>query len=265
MGTLHIHDQIPDTPIVRRQLIDAISQGKFTVQELFHMAHYDKSAELYIDEAKRLQRPIDVVSIGAGDMWDLHVLVRGRYVKKAEILASYTAIDIIKPVSPFGKTLSDHVTFYSVQQDLNFDPTLPIEDEDIDVVVATEVLEHLAKDPALALMKEAYEVLRPGGVFYISTPNSDGNSRSDKYHIYEWPLKDLIKILTSIGFEIESYAGTYIDRIKFSKINEEHGRVPEEIVDAIQSRFSPQFQRVILATFYPEFANGVALLVRKPV
>jgi SAM-dependent methyltransferase len=47
---------------------------------------------------------------------------------------------------------------------------LPFDDETFDVVVAGELLEHV-RDPA-ALVGEAHRVLRPGGTFVGSVPNS---------------------------------------------------------------------------------------------
>jgi SAM-dependent methyltransferase len=46
---------------------------------------------------------------------------------------------------------------------------LPLEDESVDLVVASHVIEHLADTDAL--VKDCYRVLRPGGHFLIATPN----------------------------------------------------------------------------------------------
>jgi SAM-dependent methyltransferase len=52
----------------------------------------------------------------------------------------------------------------------DLDEALPFEDENFDVVVAGELLEHL-RDPA-RLAAEARRVLRPGGTFVASVPNA---------------------------------------------------------------------------------------------
>jgi len=46
----------------------------------------------------------------------------------------------------------------------------PLEDESFDVVLCLEVLEHLAIDP-IGMMSEVNRVLRPGGMFVLTTPN----------------------------------------------------------------------------------------------
>jgi SAM-dependent methyltransferase len=47
----------------------------------------------------------------------------------------------------------------------------PLEDESFDVVLLTEVLEHLRDYPALSLA-EARRLLRPGGLLVLTTPNA---------------------------------------------------------------------------------------------
>jgi SAM-dependent methyltransferase len=49
--------------------------------------------------------------------------------------------------------------------------SFPHDDETFDVVLCLEVLEHLAVDP-MAMMAEVNRVLKPGGVFVLSTPNA---------------------------------------------------------------------------------------------
>src|SRR5439155_807663 len=48
--------------------------------------------------------------------------------------------------------------------------SLPFRDESFDAVVATEVLEHL--DEPGRMLSEARRVLRPGGQFFMTTPNA---------------------------------------------------------------------------------------------
>jgi len=59
--------------------------------------------------------------------------------------------------------------FHYKQFNLELDP-FPYEDNSFDIVLCCEILEHLARTPS-HLMREAHRVLKPGGHFFITTPN----------------------------------------------------------------------------------------------
>lgn len=48
---------------------------------------------------------------------------------------------------------------------------LPYADERFDLVVSIDVIEHVEPEAASRMVKEAHRVLRPGGVFFLATPN----------------------------------------------------------------------------------------------
>lgn len=47
---------------------------------------------------------------------------------------------------------------------------LPFEDNSFDTLVSWEVLEHIPVDTETQMFSEAHRVLKPGGIFYLSTP-----------------------------------------------------------------------------------------------
>jgi len=51
------------------------------------------------------------------------------------------------------------------------DGNLPLDDQDFDTITLWEVLEHIPRGTEARLFKEIYRVLKPGGVFYLSTPH----------------------------------------------------------------------------------------------
>jgi len=84
---------------------------------------------------------------------------------------------------------------HALEQDVAVDyqvadaATLPFADSSFDVVVASEVLEHLADvDGAL---KEAARVLVPGGLFIFDTPNRTWISRVALIGLGEWLLRQI--------------------------------------------------------------------------
>ena len=70
---------------------------------------------------------------------------------------------------------------------------LPFEDNSVDVVVSLETIEHLT-DPE-KFVKEVKRVLRPNGVFIVSTPNDDEYIEGNEFHLHEFRLKDLKKLI----------------------------------------------------------------------
>ena len=70
-----------------------------------------------------------------------------------------------------------------VVTDLN--ETWPWEDNSVGVIIANDILEHLAKP--LHAMKEAYRVLKDGGLFLIQVPSTDGRGAfQDPTHVSFW-------------------------------------------------------------------------------
>lgn len=69
---------------------------------------------------------------------------------------------------------------------------LDIESESLDAVVSMETIEHVDDDPYLS---EIYRVLKPGGVFVLSTPqNSHGHIPINAEHLREYSLKDIVAL-----------------------------------------------------------------------
>lgn len=84
--------------------------------------------------------------------------------------------------------------------DFNTDP-LPFEADTFDIVCSLAVIEHLENTDHF--LREAYRVLKPGGVFYISTPNFRFCFRSffnDPTHIKPFTDKSIQHILQLYKF-----------------------------------------------------------------
>jgi SAM-dependent methyltransferase len=79
-----------------------------------------------------------------------------------------------------------------------------------DVAVYTSALEHLPREQAVASLHHAAAALRPGGVLYLSTPNTPGEPpRPLQYlvHVYEWNTAELEPVLAECGLVVDEYVG----------------------------------------------------------
>lgn len=72
---------------------------------------------------------------------------------------------------------------------------LPFKNNLFDVVIATEIIEHLSK-PEL-MLKEIKRVLKPNGRVIISTPNQLAFGLTDRLHVQEFSAGELQQLLQS--------------------------------------------------------------------
>lgn len=89
---------------------------------------------------------------------------------------------------------------------------LPLADASVDVVVNFQVIEHLWDQGQF--VSECFRVLRPGGVFLVSTPNritfSPGRDTPlNPFHTRELNAAELTELLHDAGFTVESMLGVF--------------------------------------------------------
>jgi SAM-dependent methyltransferase len=90
--------------------------------------------------------------------------------------------------------------------------TIPAASESADFVYSVEVLEHLHPDDVAAHLREVHRVLRPGGRYWLLTPNRlDTVGSADRFgvnvevdadvHLKEWTYSELVPELERAGFQ----------------------------------------------------------------
>ncbi|MFN3007287.1 class I SAM-dependent methyltransferase [Mycolicibacterium wolinskyi] len=102
---------------------------------------------------------------------------------------------------------------------------LPLADNSVDVVVNFQVIEHLWDQAQF--VAECYRVLRPGGVFLVSTPNritfSPGRDTPlNPFHTRELNAAELTELLVTAGFTLESMLGVF-HGAALTVMDERHG------------------------------------------
>ncbi len=117
---------------------------------------------------------------------------------------------------------------------------LPLEDQSIDGVYHSHVLEHLSRPQALEFLKETYRVLKKGSVTRIVVPDLEGQARAYLKTLegrasaedHEWMMLEMIDQLTrtSSGGEMSKYIHAKPSNRSFviSRI----GREGEELFEA---------------------------------
>ena len=242
-------------PVIHRHAIDEIADCRITVQALVHIVHYEKAASLFVEVSKQFNRPINVVSIGCGEMRELEVFWNTFWVKKSDILQSYTGVDIEICEIPVAN-VKEEVKIKVIEQDLMEIPKLPFENNSIDLIIATEFIEHVPVECAELMMDEFSRILIPKGTLYLSTPNGDIAPKS-KYHYYQYNISEMMKLAGSNNLFVSNICGDFAKINAITKI--------DAATDKIAKRFGPNFARLIAATEHPNLSNGVTYTMTKSI
>jgi SAM-dependent methyltransferase len=90
--------------------------------------------------------------------------------------------------------------------------SLPLADDEVDLTVSLQVIEHLWDVPAyLASLRR---VTRPGGLLAIATPNRltftpDSDTPVNPFHVREFTADELVRVLTDADLEVETVLGVH--------------------------------------------------------
>ncbi|AFZ23690.1 methylase involved in ubiquinone/menaquinone biosynthesis [Cylindrospermum stagnale PCC 7417] len=97
---------------------------------------------------------------------------------------------------------------------------LEFEENRFDVVIAREVIEHLPNP--IDCIKEAFRVLKSGGIFVVTSPNRDSlhlrvnrmlgyeDFKCSFDHIKEFTYNEAAEMLTQVGFKIKDTKGAFL-------------------------------------------------------
>ena len=265
-----------DSKNTRMDIASAGVLANWRPDELAHMSRFDKIATLCIEEAKRLERPIDGFEVGCGECWTLRNLYKAYVIKKSDVIRSYYGYDIdpaCELENPFwsnaGGLLKDSTWFKNFNgeiriQDLTVNPVFDLEDQSVDFFWSTEVIEHMGREFVPAWLDDFARVMRKGALGYVSTPNHDGsNDKLPEDHVYEWGFLELKEELER-NFIIESVVGTFIQIPKLRKaLREDPNGWTADQYEMLEQRYGRQFLRMAAAVFYPEVANNCAWVLRE--
>lgn len=136
-------------------------------------------------------------------------------------------------------------------------------DGDFDVIVMQEVIEHLPKDAALRCVKDAFNKLRPGGVFIVSTPNPKKHEGQhfvwEDSHVYEYALWEMMNILKDEGFLAVAVQG-WLGKAHYAKprMTEQERAIYDNL-----SNVSSGYACSVIAYMNPDLAECYTIVAKK--
>jgi SAM-dependent methyltransferase len=141
----------------------------------------------------------------------LHTLIRD-LVAAGALEPGATVLDYGCADSPYRVDLPPSINYVgadlpgntSADVELRSDGTLPLADNSVDLVLSTQVLEHV--DQPQLYLSECFRVLSPGGTLVVSTHGIMYYHRDPEDH-WRWTRTGLERILTAEGFTVRQMRG----------------------------------------------------------
>lgn len=255
---------------IRDYIIRNYGSGGILTDYLVHLPRYKEIGEIILNFSSESS---NILEIGVHHGYTCKLL---EYLERN----NFIGLDLDSSGCLFPE-LKDKI----IQFDLELIPTtyLPIRDNYFDIIIFTEVFEHLHPYKVKDIMQDIKRILKPGGIIIFSTPNlaalenrislllgGIGKYRSGSIiatcHTREYTMKELVIFLIKEGFEIvyNSYQSPrqYImldSKNKFIEGNSLKGLIVNPSLK--------NFARLIIGgikTIVPTFREGITLILRKP-
>lgn len=130
------------------------------------------------------------------------------------------------------------------------------------IILAQEVIEHISKEAAAQLLLNAYNVLVPGGLLFLTTPNPKKPTQEfvwPESHVYEYSLDELLELTTEVGFETKAVNGWFGQQ-------EDRKNATQNVKELYKnlSKLGAPIANAVIAHLYPQHAKCVCLTLKKP-
>ncbi len=145
---------------------------------------FQRSRLAYYAAAKRVYG--DVLEIGTGSGYGVEVI--------APHATHFTTIDKHTPAAELLSAANVEFLQATV-------PPLPFGDGSFDCVISFQVIEHIKDDARL--VAEVKRVLRPGGLFIVSTPNAEMSLTRNPWHVREYSVEEFGELLSAEFSSVE--------------------------------------------------------------
>lgn len=180
----------------------------------------------------------------------MQFLLQQHFPRQASPQRTTLAVDIGCGSKPYQALLDGHVSRYlgadlpsNPAADLLMDPrngTVPIESGAVDLVLATQVLEHV--DSPRSLLKETFRITRQDGLLMLSTHGLwPYHPHPNDY--WRWTGPGLRKLLQEEGWEVRDFVGILSPAAASMNILQD--AVSTKLPRPLQGLFTYGMQRVI--------------------
>ena len=130
--------------------------------------------------------------------------------------------------------------------------------ESFDIIMAIEVLEHVKEDKLF--IKNVYETLKPGGIFFMTTPNGDHVINTNPDHVRHYTKKQLLSVLNSSFNKIDINYTIFEGKFYFYSLNSWSIRQPLKTVCAMLSSLINNYQsKKVLYPYNSRHLSAIAI------
>lgn len=118
----------------------------------------------------------------------------------AKTATHVTGVDVSKEAIDYAR---ENYSAENIDYKLGDGRNIPLEDTSVDIVVSFETIEHI--EDYRFFMSEVKRVLKPDGLFLLSTPNDVEFAEGNHFHIHEFEHKELQSLVKEYFSEIKDY------------------------------------------------------------
>ncbi|MBC9718434.1 class I SAM-dependent methyltransferase [Streptomyces sp. TRM66268-LWL] len=219
--------------------------------------------------AERCKPGADVVDVCCGRGLQLPTLY-----KSAPHIASYTGLDIapenLREARAMVGRLEEHYqsTFSVDWATTDVSEPWPASVPLADVMINTSAFEHLPRERGVLCLRQMADHLAPGGVLYLSTPESPGPApRPLQYrvHVYEWNREELEPELDAAGLEIIEALGLLPagGEVVSAALGERFGAGAAALFARLQDVVPEAFLAPLASAAVPEAASEILYVCRR--
>lgn len=246
---------VNDSKNTRLPIGEEFANYRFGRDALAHVSRYLWICEQLVKQAKKRGRPLQILDVGCGDVYVARVLQASMRVPKKDVVERYVGFDLDdRSLTRTAKTMPRSFAIDLVCGDVTTRDLEQFEEGEFDVLVCTEVLEHI-KPEFVPMVLRTFSALAP--LAFISTPNfAGGSGRLPKDHVQEWDAEDLAVELERAGYRIVLEIGTFC-QLKNAEALAQADPFVANVFEELKGKLDRHLLSLVMARFLGRAAQNV--------